>query len=201
MTPSIPCSRSASATASVSSTEARTNGTPAGTNFAIPEERSSRTTGVIPAALKARTMCAPMYPAPPVTIHVDVIGSSLLVASRPIRWSHHKNVGGLHRPRVERLRHGRGDVVPPCGGDKCDRRAAEAAARQACAERSSLDGRLDGHVDLRYRDLEVVAHGGVRAEHEVADCGGPLGAEGAYRVEHPLVLGHDVADAAEDAIG
>ena len=46
--------------------------------------------------------------------------------------------------------------------DKCDDAAAEAASGHPCAEGPGGAGRLDGEVNLRHGDLEVVAHGLVR---------------------------------------
>ena len=56
---------------------------------------------------------------------------------------------------------------------------------------------FDGEVELRHGDLEVVAHGGVRGIQQVTDRKRTLLAQRAHGVEHALVLGDDVAHAAE----
>ncbi len=80
--------------------------------------------------------------------------------------------------------------------------AAEAAAGHARAI-NAFDALCEccEEVDLRAGDLEIVAHRGLRgvhrrpAGHEVARVQRPLG------LEHPCVLGDDVAAAAIDEVG
>ena len=84
--------------------------------------------------------------------------------------------------------------------DERDRGAAEAAAGHARADGAVGLRRLDGQVELGDRDLEVVAHRGVRGVEELADRGGTVRAQRAHRVEHALVLGDDVPHAAEGLV-
>src|SRR4051794_34923678 len=64
-TPVTPCR--ACRTASRSSTEPSTKRAPSGSREASPVLRSSSATTSWPSCTIARTTCAPMYPAPPVT--------------------------------------------------------------------------------------------------------------------------------------
>ena len=52
---------------------------------------------------------------------------------------------------------------------------------------------LDGDVKLGARDLEVVAHGGMRGVEQGANCGQPSGAQQGHRLAYPFDLGHDVS--------
>ena len=54
---------------------------------------------------------------------------------------------------------------------------------------------LDGDVKLGARDLEVVAHGGMRGVEQGANCGQPSGAQQGHRLAYPfdLDLGHDMS--------
>ena len=59
-----------------------------------------------------------------------------------------------------------GDRRGPFFGDERDRAAAEAAAGEPGAERARVEQALDERVELRRRDLHVVAQRGVAREHQ-----------------------------------
>ena len=97
----------------------------------------------------------------------------------------------------ERGGHGILHLPHPVVRDERDRRAAESATGHARADGTRRECGIDGRVELGHRDLEVVAHRGVRGDEQVADRGRAALGQSAHGVEHALVLGDDVADAPE----
>src|SRR5918998_157911 len=82
---------------------------------------------------------------------------------------------------------------PPRG----DGAPAETGARKPGSRGSGLLCELDEGVQLGGRDLEVVAHGGVRGVHQAPELPIALRAQRLYRFEHPDVLRDDVPGALE----
>src|SRR5690606_19660744 len=118
------------------------------TNDGRPLERSSRTIGVSPADASARTTCAPMYPAPPVTSQdmglLPLRSCAVFILSGAVRGLGvaDSDVAARTRGRGDRedvrggetgIREGLGDGIRHGGHlgvlHQRDRRTAEAAAR------------------------------------------------------------------------
>ena len=79
-----------------------------------------------------------------------------------------------------------------CAVREDEHRAAEPTAEQARAESAGIDRQLDEQVELRDRDLVVVAEARVALAEEHAGAGEVSGLEGGREPAHALVLGDDV---------
>lgn len=94
-----------------------------------------------------------------------------------------------------------GDGLGVVGFDEGDGGSAEASAGHSGAEdvgAAEFDGVFDESVDFGCGDFEVVAHGVVRLDHELADGGPVFVVGGVGGVEGALVFGDDVACAFVD---
>src|SRR5919112_1451234 len=83
------------------------------------------------------------------------------------------------------------------GSHQGDGATAETGARKPGSRGSGLLCELDEGVQLGGRDLEVVAHGGVRGVHQAPELPIVRRAQRLYRLEHPGVLRDDVPGALE----
>jgi hypothetical protein len=82
--------------------------------------------------------------------------------------------------------------TPPCERDDA---AAESSTDHPCAERTGGGRELDEVIELRRRDLVVVAKRTMRRTQELTEGRVLVRPNGVDRSTHAGVLGHDVANA------
>ena len=94
-----------------------------------------------------------------------------------------------------------GEAVDRFDPHQVDRAAAETAAGHARAEHAvDATGEFDQDVDLAAADLVVVAHADVRSVHQPADFADLTGLERRRGALDAIVLGDDVAAAAQNQL-
>jgi|GEM_PF-4910439 len=97
---------------------------------------------------------------------------------------------------VSLVKRGLADLVGAVLGDQGDRGPPEAAPGHACRRGAGLDGQPHERIQLRDRDLEIVAQARVTGREDRTDPSQVTGLQRCRRGTHTGVLGHDVPQAA-----
>src|SRR3954470_3893484 len=177
-------------------TTARTSGSRASLNAAT----SCRCSSAVKALRTSGRLSVIVRAPPSRVVSTSAIGGSLGDLGRAVAGRDREDVrlpGALAR---EGIAHGGSDRLACGTGHQHKNRAANPAADHPRAERTATPCRVDCHLELRRRDLEIVTERGVRGREERGELGEPAGSEQLGSLEHPRVLRDNVAHESRGAV-